>query len=67
MFDVELDPAVDIKMTKNERSVTLMLKARVLWDRGNQQGRLTAPPLITNGPCGGIRSLDEICKCNAET
>jgi hypothetical protein len=47
--------------------VNLKAKSRVLWNRDTKQGRLTATPLIIDGPCGGIRRLDEICQCNEKS
>jgi hypothetical protein len=67
IFDVEFEPAIDIQTAKNDKTVSLKMKARVLWNRVSQEGRLTATPLILNGPCGGIRRIDDICQCNEQS
>lgn len=64
-FDVEFSPTLEIK-TANGKSVKLEMKARVLWERYDKRGRVTATPLITNKPCGGITLLENVCRCNEE-
>ncbi|KAI6239604.1 hypothetical protein M3Y99_00550800 [Aphelenchoides fujianensis] len=63
LFDVEFTPKMQITTDKGT-AVELQLKVRVFWHRAHQKGRLTVTPLITNGPCGGIRLLEDVCKCN---
>ncbi|KAI6236218.1 hypothetical protein M3Y95_00134200 [Aphelenchoides besseyi] len=63
LFDIEFTPKIEIKTLK-DKVVQLELRTRVFWDQVHQRGRLTATPLITNNVCGGIKLLEDVCRCN---